>query len=153
MKKSKKICEKAGSYWSSKDQDKLLCLYNLNKEDVVCISKKLQRTPYAICCKLFQLGQIISIEGARGYLDFKKKDSEPEYKKAIKKAKKKMKIKSFVKNNKQIFETVNNEIINLQKQLINILLSQVNIDTNLKENIKLINNSITNICNSLNDFN
>lgn len=151
--KSKKICEKAGSYWSDKDQDKLLSLYNLNKEDVVCISKKLQRTPYAISCKLFQLGQIVSIEGARGYLDFKKKNSDPEYKKAIKKAKKEIKTKSFVNNNKKIFEIVNNEIINLQKQLINILLTQDNIDIDLKENIKQMNMSITHIFDSLNEFN
>lgn len=151
--KSKKICEKAGSYWSDKDKDKLLSLYNLNKEDVVCISKKLQRTPYAISCKLFQLGQIVSIEGARGYLDFKKKNSDPEYKKAIKKAKKEIKTKSIVNNNKKIFETVNNEIINLQKQLINILLTQDNIDIGVKENIKQMNMSITNICDSLNEFN
>ena len=150
---SKKICEKAGSYWSDKDKDKLLSLYNLSKEDVVCISKKLQRTPYAISCKLFQLGQIVSVEGARGYLDFKKKNSDPEYKKAIKKAKKEIKTKSFVKNNKQIFETVNIEIINLQKQLLNILLTQDNIDIDLKENIKQMNMSITNICNSMNEFN
>jgi hypothetical protein len=153
MKKSKKICEKAGSYWSPNDQDKLLSLYNLNKEDVVCISKKLQRTPYAISCKLFQLGQIVSVEGARGYLDFKKKGSDPEYKKAIKKAKKQIKTKSFVNNNKKIFETVNNEIINLQKQLINILLAEHCCCNDLKENIKLMNNSITNICDSLNEFN
>ena len=150
--KSKKTCEKLGSYWSDTDKDKLLSLYNLSKEDVVCISKKLQRTPYAISCKLFQLGQIVSVEGARGYIDFKKKDSDTEYKKAIKQAKKEIKNKSFVKNNKQIFETVNNEIINLQKQLINMLLTK-DCCNDLKENIKQMNISITNICDSMNEFN